>query len=424
MTYDPTVLLASGYWRANYGGDPWSATATSGTSSFTGSLDGGSSGALAPTVGASQNSKTPAEYDGATLYQNNATDASTLFTTTAATIVCLFRASAAPTATGNIYDDPAIYCDANADFGLTFTASGIAGFAYDGGYQTQAVACGTGAYHLVRFRIDGANLGITLDNGSEQTVSCSTLAVLTGGVQVGQGYAGLAYFGGRILELMLLPTVLSDADYVSFGQYCQTVYALSLGFPGASPIDAAITGSGAITATLTGTGALAAATSSTGNGNVLATLTGSGALASSLSGTSTVTAALPGTGALASTLSGTGALTATCVGTGALAAAISGTGNGNVTATLTGTGELASSLTGSAAVTCAIVGSGRLIASLSGTCVVHGAMNNTVVRTIAVRQSATPVILPRGVASVLGPVTQTAVVTGGIRATSTPIGPS
>ncbi len=224
--FDPATLDLSGWWRADYAGAPWSGNASAGVSGTTGALV---TAGFDPDVGAAQNGWDPAEFVAAnTDHLVNATDATTLFTTTAGAIVCLFRAASADAQTGSGYDDAPFYRDSNADLAMTFTTSGVGAVAYDGGYKIHAVACGTGAYHLAMMRWNGSTLGITLDSASESTIACSTLTVLTGTALVAYGYGGTHKLDARVLELMTSPTAISPTDYGNIKSYVNDRYGLSL----------------------------------------------------------------------------------------------------------------------------------------------------------------------------------------------------
>jgi hypothetical protein len=224
--FDPATLPLSGWWRANYTAAPWAAVASAGTSLANGDLVTNGND---PSPSAPQNGYTGPDFDGTNDNLRNLADITDFVTTTAGTLICLFRADTADNATGNTYDDAALFLDTNADFGLTFTTSGVTGFAYSGGYQAKTVACGTGGYHLVMMRINGSTLGITLDSAAESTQACGTLGVLTGSIGVGSGYGGTHHFDGRILELMVADSVLSDGDYANIkDDYVFSRYLLTL----------------------------------------------------------------------------------------------------------------------------------------------------------------------------------------------------
>lgn len=220
--FDPATLALTGWWRADFGGVPWLPTASAGSSGSRGNLVA-DSGTV--TAGTAQGGHTPAHFATADLI--NATDSQTFFTTAAGTIIALVKPNASVAPSGNIYDDPCVYRDNNADCVLSFTTSGFGVVAYDGGFKSKYVACATGAYHLVRMRWNGSTLGITLDSAAEQTVSCGTLAVLTGAAFVGVGYGG-GFLAMDLLELMMANTAISDDDFASIKDYVNARYALSL----------------------------------------------------------------------------------------------------------------------------------------------------------------------------------------------------
>ncbi len=218
-------LVISGYWRANYAGAPWVATATAGVSGTTGNLVVG----IAPSTGTAQNGKTPALFVAASSqYLTNPTDATTLYTTGAGSILVLFKAVSAIAATGTIYQDPVFIRDSNSDLGMSFTTSGVGAYAYSSGYVSNTVACATGAYHLAMMRWDGVNFGLTIDSGAEQTIACGALTTMTGTVVVGQGYAPNPYLDANILELATAKYKVSNADYANAKAYINTRYNLTL----------------------------------------------------------------------------------------------------------------------------------------------------------------------------------------------------
>lgn len=223
--FDPATLTLSGWWRASYTGAPWVANASAGGSGGNGDM---ATNLSDPGTGTAQNGYTPPDFNGTANNLRNTTDISNFASTTGSTVICLFRADTAAAATGNVYDDAALIVDTNADYGLTFTTSGIGGFMYDGAYKSKYVACATGAYHIVMMRHNGTNLGMTLDSAAEVTQACGTLTSLTGGINTGSGYGGAHFFDGRILELMISNTVLTNTEYGNVKTYCNSRYSLAL----------------------------------------------------------------------------------------------------------------------------------------------------------------------------------------------------
>jgi hypothetical protein len=150
-----------------------------------------------------------------------------------ATIIALFVGdTAAPLAADQVYGDAAIFTLGGSNLGLTFTTAGATGFAYDGAYKSNSVACPTGAYHLVMMRTNGTTLGMTIDSAAEIRIACGPF-INGGGAgvasRVGSAYTpGTPFFDGRILELMVSNAALTDADYANLKRYVNARYALAL----------------------------------------------------------------------------------------------------------------------------------------------------------------------------------------------------
>lgn len=222
--YNPATLPLSLWSRGSYAGAPWAANASAGASLANGDITAGT----APGTGTAQNGYTPADFNGTTNVLANATADTTLFTTTALSIVVLFYADTVAAPTGNVYDDAPFYRDLDGYQGATITSSGFGGFIYDGGYKSQVIACGTGAYHLGMVTCDGANLTVQVDSSGTLSTACG--AMVHGGKTgvFGQGYGGTHYFDGRIMEIMLAASVLSGTDYTNIKSYVNSRYALAL----------------------------------------------------------------------------------------------------------------------------------------------------------------------------------------------------
>jgi hypothetical protein len=226
----PAALALTGWWRASYEGSPWVGT-DSGGSDLSGNRDLTPSGNGAATIGALLNGFTTADFNGTPVTGQgmvNNTTAPVMVTKPAGTIVVLFNADTASAPTGLIFDDVALYVDSNADNGLTFTTSGVTAFGYDGTFKAATAACATGGYHLAMCRWDGVNVGLTLDSAVEVTTACGALTILTGSVQVGTGYLATNNFDGKIVEVLVAPTTLSNADYALIKAYVNLRYGLAL----------------------------------------------------------------------------------------------------------------------------------------------------------------------------------------------------
>lgn len=224
-TFDPATLSLSGWWRASYTGLPWAPTASAGSSgsngSFVTNLDD-------PNIGTSLNGYDCANFDGIGHNAKNNTDITSFVTTTAGSLIVLFQGDAQDAPTGSIYNDTAIFRDSNADFGMTYTTSGVTAFAYDGAYKTKSVTCNTGAPHLIMMTVNGTNLAVTIDSAAEVTQACGTLSALTGSLSLGVAYGGATSLNGRIWEVMTSTSVLNSTNYGNIKSYVNSRYGLAL----------------------------------------------------------------------------------------------------------------------------------------------------------------------------------------------------
>lgn len=216
--FDPTTLAWSSYYRASYGGAPWSPTASAGGSGTAGNLVAGD----APSVGTAVDGLTPADWNGTSdVLFNSTTPQSTLFSTTAGGILCAFyaRTAAAP---GADYADPAFFRNLGGDQGLTFSTSGVKIFVSSGGYQTRTLAAAPGAWHVALGRWNGSALDLLVDAASD-SVGCGALTIGGGDGVVGSGYGG-GFLDGLILEVGTFAYRPSDADFANYKSYLHATY--------------------------------------------------------------------------------------------------------------------------------------------------------------------------------------------------------
>lgn len=226
--FDPATLSLTGWWRASYGGSPWSPTASAGSSGSNGNLTEATN---APSVGSAVNGLTPGDGDGSNDQLANANNIATFLSDAAATIVALIWAdtAAADSGAGAYFNNPAIVSDGGT-FQLGFTDSGVRLGYYDGvDHDSVAKACGTGAWHMAWGRwnsttasvgVDGSAGAATLARGAA-SLGATPLVAFT-------NFNASAFFDGKILELITLDSALSDTNIDNLKSYCNARYALSL----------------------------------------------------------------------------------------------------------------------------------------------------------------------------------------------------
>ncbi len=367
MTFDPASLALTGWWRASYGGSPWAAVASAGSSGSNGTL---AEAINAPSVGASLNGKASANFDGTNDRLANSHDLDTFFDEAAWSVSGVIAAdTAASHNTNNGYLDEAIVTqDVNGFFYITFSTSGITAGHFDNvSFKEIVKACAAdGNPHTFHAWYDGTSLHLTVDGSSATPVTAGNVFALAGNgaLKLGTNYDNSAFYDGRVWDLIVADTDLGSTARTNIESYFQATYISST-----SPIAAALTGSASSTALLKGAGALASAQSGSSSGTAL--LKGAGALASALSGTCTSGA----TGLrclLATGLSGSATTQGVLLGSGVLAS--TQTGSATASGTVTGAGVLASSQSGTASMSGLLKGSGALSSTLAGTCTVSAAI--------------------------------------------------
>lgn len=231
-TYDPATLSLDGWYRASYGGSPWSPTASAGTSGANGTLV---TSGVAPSVGTAVNALAPAAFNGSTQALVAGTAVTTaMISAGSMTLIALFKGAAAVAAAANFYEDPAMITDGGGggNIGLVYTASGVRAGVFQGASnQTTSIALATGVWAMCAMRFDGSNVKCRVSQASgttDATPVASGNPAFGSALFFGKNYAAAAFLQGDILEVMTSKTVLTDANLVSLRGYFNSRYALSL----------------------------------------------------------------------------------------------------------------------------------------------------------------------------------------------------
>lgn len=226
--FDPSSLALSGWYRASYGGAPWSGLASAGASGAKTLQTNGAD----PSVGTALNGFTPATFNGTT---QNLKDAvahiNDYISVSAYRVVILANINSPPAPAPQPYLDPGILGDGGGGYwGITVNSSSFSMFHYDSSYEviTRPIASG---WHMIDASFDGSNLHLSIDAGTPATpVAVANLNAGTSGedVRVGSNYLPNVFFSGSIAEIITADTVLLNATSVDFKNYFNTRYALSL----------------------------------------------------------------------------------------------------------------------------------------------------------------------------------------------------
>jgi hypothetical protein len=226
--FDPSTLDMTGWWRADFSGSPWTATASAGSSGTNGSLTEGTN---PPSVGAAQNGLTPADFDGTNDQITAANAVTTYLTNAAGTVIVLFRADTAAADPG-----AAAYYNAPGLFGNTgvlhvgFADAGVRFGYYDGSsHDSVAAACATGAYHAALCRYNSTTQEVQIDSaGATGSMARGAAALDTGTAPVCGPTFAAGFYDGRILEIMTFDRRITDGEWTDIVSYFNDRYGLSL----------------------------------------------------------------------------------------------------------------------------------------------------------------------------------------------------
>lgn len=245
-------LALNGWWRADYAGSPWDGTASPGPSGARALFSG-----TAPGTGTPQGGYVPAAFDGNDDTLESAVYIEDYVSESAYSIVVLFAADAAEPAEPDQQDDPALFTDTMPGVAVTFSDAGFGVAHYDDGaaaWKTLITPCGTATYHIGQVVYDGATLKMRIDSDAwlplagvgNLSYTPATETPLIGASDAGN------YFEGRILEMMVAGTALTDAQFDNIVAYLNSRYALGLNlalsgwwradYPGPTTWDGTISG--------------------------------------------------------------------------------------------------------------------------------------------------------------------------------------
>lgn len=225
--YDLAGLAFSGWWRAPYSGSPMTPTASAGASGSNGNLTEATN---PPATGTAVNGYTPADLDGVNDKLTSVSTATNFLAAAAGTMLAFVNLDtvAANSASANL--NAAILCNTNGSGYaiLGVSASGLRGAVFDTQYrQPLAVACTTGAWHLVMLRWDSSNVEHSVDAGTASGTSCSALNsnVTLGNIRVGSNAAAGVFVDGKILELATAKVAIADSDLTKINTCFRCRYA-------------------------------------------------------------------------------------------------------------------------------------------------------------------------------------------------------
>lgn len=221
---NPATLALTGWWR-DFAVVPWLGTASAGTSG-SGLNDLVTAGAgLDPAVGIALNGHGTADFDGL----NDQLNAEGTFDTySAAQAFSIWALVNIDVLDGfgeiifGVLGTPRFWLYSATDVG--FSALGA---------NARRAGLSTGAWMLFTARYDGAVIQVGINEAPGAAGGLSSVAnpgnlPLTGAVAVGPDPSATKFFNGRIAEIGVTDTVLSDATFAQIKSYINTRYGLAL----------------------------------------------------------------------------------------------------------------------------------------------------------------------------------------------------
>lgn len=211
-------LALSVFNKASFSASPWPGTASAGASNTRSLLEG----INPPSVGASLGGLASANFDGTndklTLDANYDDIAVPNYPGPSAfSGWCLMAVdTTAPRSVGAPYQNEAVISlDGSGAFILCVTDDGVSAACYDNvSYkETTPIPLTPGTPALVQWLADGTDLKCRVNGGAWQSVATSGPIPAAYPVQVAVNYAGTEFFDGRIWELGMSATVISDPDF-------------------------------------------------------------------------------------------------------------------------------------------------------------------------------------------------------------------
>jgi hypothetical protein len=217
--FDMADIAWTAWFRDYPGSSPWSGRASAGASGD-GSHDATSTDV--PTSG-TLNSLNIADFNGTS---DNASLEGTLDSYAAGTVCCGFAL-----VNSDASQSKSILEATNFLVDIRTTPS--ARLLINGGAANVSKSFTHGSWQLITWRYDGTNAQVGVNeapgaSGGGSTAAYSTaFSSLAGTVRMGWN-GGASFYDGKIAEVGITDTILTDADYANIKDYLNTRYALSL----------------------------------------------------------------------------------------------------------------------------------------------------------------------------------------------------
>jgi hypothetical protein len=232
--YDPADRTLHVWVKGSFTASPWNGETSAGISA---TVDF-SEATNPPAAGTAVNGATPALFDGTNDKISTEGAIHTEEVLSCDTnplggylVAVMFKASSAPAAQANAYNDPALVGDGTS-FSLGWSDGGVGISHFEGAWNQQRFACSSGAWHVVfaRCNITTGLIAVRLDNGSFVDAGFTAIAERVISVNntyrliIGQsGFSGTT-FPGEIMQVMVENGIVADAVVDDLYSYFKATY--------------------------------------------------------------------------------------------------------------------------------------------------------------------------------------------------------
>lgn len=234
--FDPATLSLTGWWRADsttgYVAGTWDGVASAGGSGSRDLTQG--TGGQQPGTSISYSGHTAPDFDGTDDVLANATAISTMLSASAWRGWWLVHIDAISANSATSYLNDCIMQDSGAYWGIYARANGgsplVYAYQWDGAEKAaSANLVGVGVDRiLIQARYDGTDIRLKVNGGTVQTAAAGSISTTTGTIVCGAAdSAGNRPFNGQMLDVGLLATAGSDADFDDIIEYVNDRYGLS-----------------------------------------------------------------------------------------------------------------------------------------------------------------------------------------------------
>lgn len=168
------------------------------------------------------------DFNGTTNRIQSGTTLAGYITTTSGTIATLFQVDAINTNAALAYDDDALWCNTQDQVGvhLNSVTPSIRSLNDDGTVDIATKTVATGATSLHIWRHSATDIDCFLNTTTPATTASGTTSALTTQFRIGANYNSLAFFDGKLSEIVSYSAILTATQIALLGSYMTRPYGI------------------------------------------------------------------------------------------------------------------------------------------------------------------------------------------------------